>query len=444
MARQNTIEKLIQQIQASNAYSRKVAMEPEVPQEGHPTDKFDDRAEVPEGPEIEESSKEQEDQFGDLSAGKDGKVNPVEDEPEYPGSENLHHGGDDADPRLKPEAGIDDPGPDSDHPASPNNVDHKYASIDDPVKLAEALQEDLQRIMLRVTKEMSAGGKKEASDEKGTDDKIASALKNLLKDDEDKKEAVDSVASILEPCVAYGIETAMKVAAYLDVALEQKIAEEEEAAAEAAAEAESGGAGVDAEIEELASAIEEEIAQQAALTGIPEEILMEQAIAELVGGEGEVEKEAMAPGMMDGVDPSMMGGVDPSMVGGDEDPETEALADEIEDAIEQQAAQLGVPPEVLMEEVISDLLEGEEGGEMPAGEAAMAGGEPPKEAGYPVSSQEYAQALQMLQNAGYSKTAAAPLVAPGHGHHQPTTKSRRARQKLAELLLEEARKAQLR
>ncbi|GIW89628.1 MAG: hypothetical protein KatS3mg109_0060 [Pirellulaceae bacterium] len=423
MSRENTIERLMQQINGANASYKKTATEPEVPQEGHPTDKFDDRAEVPEGPEIEESDKELKDLMGNVAASAEGKANPAEDEPNHPGSENLHEGGDDADPRLKPEAGIDDPGPDSNHPASPNNVDHKYASIDDPVKLAEALESDIRKLMAKFV-EFEDSDKKEpkTGSVKNVYEKTVESLKELLPDEESQRSASQKVAEILAPCVAMGVDAAIKTAAYLDVLAESR--EVKQAMSDEAEGAGGDGLGdIDAEIESLAAEL-----------GVSPEEVAEAVAAELSGG---------------GVE-----GMDIVEGGEDED-----LIDALDEEIEELSRETGIPPEEIAGLVAEELMAGGGGG-VPAGGVpaggvpaggvpaeALMGGETPeaKESAAPITEQEYAQALELLRESQrQAKAAAAPLQVPNNRGKAKQSLARgvHAKKKLAELLLDEARRKQ--
>jgi hypothetical protein len=338
----SSINDLMRQINETSAAAEpnaKLAMGDDAPPEsGHPATDFQDRAKVPTGPEISESGAEQREQYGDMAGAGSGRINPEEDEPTEIGTE-LNHGGDDAEPELKPGEGVKDPGPDSEHPANTNNKAHKYASYTDPVELADALNEGAVRVMSKLAEDPSSfdapiNPKKDAAKKQ---DKTASdktpvsrqeVLQSLLPTDQLAKVASDRVAGLYAPWVAEGINRANKVASFLSLLeSDPKLAMES--------------------------------------MGVPPE-----AAAAMAGGEG----GEMPPEAAGEMPPEAAGGMPPGADAGGGGDELQQLAM----LIEQVAAESGADPEQLAMEVAQLLESGGEGGGMPP---EAAGGMPPEAAG---------------------------------------------------------------
>lgn len=387
----SSIHNLMQQITATAAAAGTVkSASDNVPTEGHPTDSFQDRATLPKGPEIEESGAEQKDQFGAMAGASKGKVNPEEDEPTTIGTE-LNHGGDQADPALKPSAGADDPGPETDHPASPNNTPTKYASMTNLVELAD----ELQACSLRITAKLAAdpslmaaplpqkpaaktAATPAAPAESPTNARIA-ALQGLLATQELAHNASVKVAELYTPYVTEGIRRANQVYKYLSaVSTDPKLAADmmglpPEAAGDPAAGGDPGMGGDPA----------------------------------MMAGGDPAAAPAGDPGM--GGDPA--GGGDPGAGGGEGE-----MLDQLVQLIEQVAQEEGIDPMQLAQEV-TQMLQG--GGDPGAGAAGGdMGGMPPEAAGPegappeadPAAGGATPEAEPKMAAARTAKTAAAPTA----------------------------------
>lgn len=332
----NMLHRLSEQI-----LTTKTAEGPDVPQEGHPTDKFNDRAELPTGPEIAASGEEQRKQLGTFSATSTGQALPKELNPANtageisPGGDNQH--------LETPEDGSPDPGPDSSHPASPDNTAHKYASINDPRELAKAIQSDLASMIAKVAS-LSDGELQVATSSKSTespsasspkspakvatapaaaaDDTLVGRMKAILGTPSLATAATTKIASLLTPIVEAGVRDATLLAHYLYSLDDPKLAEamlgDDPAAAEAMAGAAAGGdpaaamggdpaaMGGGAGGGEVEAAIDQlgEMAQAiASHLNVPAEQLL-MSLAQVMGGGGEAGAGEVGGGEMAAADPA--------------------------------------------------------------------------------------------------------------------------------------------
>lgn len=337
----NTLDELLAQLQQSDGQagatdgSQKTAMtkDPVEPSEGgHPAEGFEDRAKVPEGPEIQESSEEQRAANGDVAAAAAGPTNPDDATPETVNTD-VDEGGDDANPALQPGEGVQDPGPDSDHPASPNNVAHKYASMNDPAEILNGLADICGQISVKLAADPSAlaapaqpgqgetepgddgktasasasadgtepagddtAGKQAASPEETPESQLVQTLRELLPTEKLANAATARVTQDFSPYIQAGIERANKVASFLQaVETNPKLASDMMAdpaamgadpgadgappmdPAAAGGEGAMGGEGD--EMQELLAVVE----QLSAETGLPAEEVLAQLLGEIEG-----------------------------------------------------------------------------------------------------------------------------------------------------------------
>ena len=323
---QDLIDSATSRATAVKTASSKIAADnPAAPKEGHPSDSFDDYADVPKGSELTDAGAEHREMLGQLSASTEGSKNVPEKDPATENTD-LHTGGDDKTPELNPTGSLSDPGPDSDHPASPNNTAHKYASFTDATALSRQLLTDIDTFLAEVTAEVpKLAAKPEAttvpavadavqSDDSDLATKIASLFTVNGQLNEQKLAAATNVLSQqYEPYVLEGIMRANRVADYLQaVSTNPKLAMDMIGAGEdpaamgmppgmpaggdpaamgmPPADPMAGGGEGDA------AALQAELEAAAAEAGIPVEELIQLLIAELSGGGGD----------------SMAGGGDPS------------------------------------------------------------------------------------------------------------------------------------
>lgn len=205
------------------------------PQEGHPTDHIDDHVNVPTGDTVTTAADDQVDRLGQLAAGAtNAPTNDKEKIPQTMQTQVLD--GTSSPSELTPGEGLEDPGPDSSHPASPNK-NEKYASMNSAQQILAEMNKvaNFTRGQLSVSNTQATAAAKtpaapaaktagtpataqsSASAQPATTNKYAAALNELIPTDK-RDAAVKLAMATIEPFVAEGIALANKVANFMAAA----------------------------------------------------------------------------------------------------------------------------------------------------------------------------------------------------------------------------------